>query len=134
MARPIVETYQTKPDDFQPTAEQIHALNICRLADKEVGDPKMEKLIAEAKASVTDECRDLAEQCKRLRKRAAYSSKGFCWHARIVDARSGETLHDSSVAWQTRDHADRCGQRLIRRFKKTGSWDKRFRVTAGAGD
>jgi hypothetical protein len=115
---PIVETYQTKPEDFTPSKEQLDAHVLCCLADKEFDSVD----VAEAKAAVTDELRELAEECKQLRRRSNYSAMGFCWQARIVDARTGEVLFDSPMAYKQRDKADRNGQRLIDRWRKTKSW------------
>lgn len=126
---PIVETYKTDPTDFEPTPEQLDAYTRCLMADKGKTDEHLE--IA---ATVTDECRELAEQCKRLRKRANYSAKGFCWHARIADARTEKILFDSPMAYVHRDGADRHGRRLIERWRETGSWTERRGVTVKIAD
>lgn len=129
-SRPIVETYQTKPSDFTPTPEHEEAYARVLLSEKETDDPSMQDAIAEAKASITDRCRELHAECKQLRQRSAYSCAGWCWHARIVDARTNEVLFDSPIAYVNRDLADRHGQRLIARWRKTGSWTKRLGVQA----
>ena len=109
MARPIVETYQTKPEDFEPSPEQIAAYKQ-KLENGQESKP--------------------AAECKQLRRQANYSRAGWCWHARILDARTGDLLFDSPLAWKSREYADRHGQRLIRRFKQTGSWTEKTGVVA----
>lgn len=70
----------------------------------------------------------------KAEKRAnAAAQKGFDWLCRIVDARTGEVLHQSAHHYARRDYADRHGQRLIARWRKTGSWTERQGVQAAAG-
>ena len=131
-ARPIVETYQTKPEDFEPSEEQAYALDrvqMARLLERNT-DKDTREAAEKAKASLTGDDKTLAEQAKRLKKRAAYSALGWCWHARILDARTNEVLFDSPLAYTSREYADRHGQRLIKRFKQTGSWTEKTGVSA----
>jgi hypothetical protein len=113
---PVVETYETKPEDFLTTDEQKDAYLRVLL------DAKGQ--LAAGQVPVTDRCRTLAAEYKQLRFRAAVSQKGWTWHARIVDGRANKVLYDSGMAYRTRDKADRHGQRLIARWRETGSFEK----------
>ena len=116
---PIVETYQITPESSQPTEEELEAHRLCCLAHKK--NPTEEH--KRAAASLTEEHHALAEACKHKRKLANYSAKGWCWYARIIDGKTNDVLYESPLAYKERHYADRHGQRVIRRFRRTGKWE-----------
>lgn len=122
MPHPIVEAWSLDPDDpqFQPTPEEMDAHLRCNAADKT--NPTDEHL--QIAATVTDECRELAASCKRKRKLIEYARRGHSWYTRIVDDETGETLFESPNVYGARRYALRHGERIIKRWRKTGKFEK----------
>lgn len=106
---PIVETYQINPEDYAPTEVELESY---------------EKHIAEKKAGKEAEPSMDANACRMKRKIQSYASKGFTWATRIIDSETSEVLYLSPVLFKKRHYADRNGQRLIKRWRKTGSFEK----------
>lgn len=118
--RLLVETYEydvgsSIPDkDLEAYQKWVYAeKHNMQLSEGRIsGDPvKLPKAVAQA-----------AERVKEHRKQCNYCLRGFPWRSRIVDAESGEVVFEIPRACQTRWHADRYGQRFIKRYEKYGSF------------
>lgn len=113
----IVETYETRPDnpEWAITQEELDRVNELRKKGVKLRTP--------------GECHRLGvamtpEEVVLWKRKQQIAAKVGPWRAKLVDARTGETVFVCPHACGTRDLADRKGQQFKRRYDQTGNFDE----------
>mgnify|MGYP000884897764 CR=1 FL=1 len=112
----LVKTERVTADMF-PLAEESKAAYLRVLGKSEEPAQEGDQALHDAYAQAS-KMRHYVAQMERI------SKAGECWRAVIVDAATKEAQHVSPMFWADEFHAQRCGDRTVKRFQKTGKWTK----------